>query len=517
MSNCNDATKRKITNEELEKNIKTLHQLAQQKQQQQDFEKEFKNLKDFEKEIQELKNEAETAKTDTKRQKALDKVKALELLKSKAILVFDNYKAMCKSLSLPVLAGNSKLSQMNELHRIFQEAKFTDEEFALLIETKTIKKTAIVIDKIFDEPREKVVNIGNRKNNSRPYLYQNKVGEGVIDLYIIQNEKNGEYMFEDGRMYATFKVLNENVLGLTEEKKQAYFAVMKKMYGDKLTAEQFEFCNKEVIRFIETDLYNGFWSKMILGTYLKEQGFDNSTGLRAVIRRKGTQKDGSEFYYRKTLIIPDSKLENEFSLFKKEFAEKHKITPPWHKHTTDYNMLYASKEEWNECLREFLAVPNEGLLKFVKSCNNDKEVIDSVREWETNKDYILSFRSMAERAVCKDDVIENLSKVFIIDSPEETIDSLKSTHIFTRDDQVDLKVAVLDRISEAFASRLQKKKTDRYYTVEASGIGEFTFKSKKLPKIMRTYESELMFCLVNSIETVEEFQKKYKPIEKVEQ
>lgn len=425
--------------------------------------KEFKNLKDFEKEIQELKNEAETAKTDTKRQKALDKVKALELLKSKAILVFDNYKTLCEKLSLPVLAGDSKVAQLKELHRIFEEANFTDEELKLLTETKAIKKTAIVIDKIFDEPIEKVDGRTEKKGALTDMIRRN-LDNQIVNHYILTGKKMGFHSQKElFKAYANYD--EETIINIKKE--------MRKRYSKKIDTEYLESIMYSVTDWVERDLFLNGWVRNLNRMNDKNIGYNNGIATRIV-----TQEGDEEIYYH--YVKGESDIPDAWSAQGTEFAKRENIKP--FKNWDNTSMKYASIEQHEQRLNEFLKDNN-------------------------NRNLILNTEDIYGNVIKDVDSIKRIQTVFMLghDNPETL-----ATKRISNDEINDLVYKYYHKIKDDFEAKINERIKELELTnCSPKAIGKIKRNDKEIQdlKLKQSIKTEFMFLLMEN--TVRKIHNKY--------
>lgn len=110
------------------------------------------------------------------------------LFKLEEGMVIKNYKEMCALLSEKTEAGNSKKAQLREWERFFKYHK---------------EGHKIVIDKIYDEPREKIDLRGSDG------LLSNDIQPLILDL-LVKNNHNNSICFSCTKLLEMLKMVNAN-------------------------------------------------------------------------------------------------------------------------------------------------------------------------------------------------------------------------------------------------------------------------------------------------------------------
>lgn len=459
----------------LMQNINTLKDLAQEQN------------SNREEETNQLKIKSEKTKSDTQKRKALEKIEALELLKDK--VVFDNYKAICDALSLPVLGGKSKILQLKELHRIFEEANFTEEELTLLTETKVIKKTAIVIDKIFDEPIEKVD--GRKNNTSHNFSYGDGIQNIVASEYYTNFKSKGEVEMDLSPTEFNSLVGFTNQLFETEAERLRREYLVRKPKASDLTEKQIQNSIESVYRMISDKLFLEVYNRILTNKSFERKGFIATNKVKIVYKQYF--KDGDLWG---SMVLDDTGFYDAFENHKKEFARKNNIKEFRDDVLCDsYSMRFATKSEHDSCMNELLdkvyfeepslnirLTVGDYLLSQIKNKNISSSVPVEIMKLKR----VISIKANPE-------ILDTLD--------EETLDSLIGKFSLTREEMVDTKVALVNSIKEKFAKRQAFRKEDRVITKKMS-VGKQERILKKQSQTQQTFELNLMFAVLDKIQTV---------------
>lgn len=439
-----------------------------------------------EEEINKLKEKVEKTKSDIQKKKALDKIEALELLKDK--VVFDNYKALCEALSLPVLTANSKLAQLKELHRIFEEAEFTEEELTLLTETKVVKKTAIVIGKIFNEPIEKVD--GRVNNTSHNFSY----GEGIQNMVATKyyTELKNEGVVEMDLTPSDFNSL----VGFTNQMFEAEAQKIKNKYlvgkpkASSLSEKQIQNSIEAVYKMITDKLFLEVYNRILTNKSFEKKGFITTNKVKVVYKQ--CFKDGDLW---DSLTLDDTEFYKAFETHKKDFAKENNIKEFRDDILNDnFSMRFATKDEHQSCMNELL-----DKVYFEESSVNIRVTVG---------DYILS--QVRNKNISTAPIqIMKLKRVISIKANQEVLDTLDDEKLdsligkfsLTKEEMIDTKVALVESIKERFAKRQAFRKEDRVISKKMA-IGKQEKILKKQSQTQQTLELNLMFAVLDKLEVV---------------
>lgn len=340
-------------------------------------------------------------------------------------------------------------------------------EWESLCKIERPKKGKYAIEEIYEQPKE------IEENRGRKSTYGHLIRRGIEDLYC---KKGDDVMIVTRKgndiMAITQKELNKIFLNydptivseIAETLKHEY--VHNKGLNEKAYYSEIRY----VKNLIEDKLFCDIWYKQILSKKFKQDGFDNSVGLRL-----GYQLGNSISWY----VSDDAELLNKWSTFQNQYAIDNDIRAyEWN----EPSMKYATKEEYKDCVIKFANAP---------ICTEEEaKEIEQYTTPPTTQEIIRGINGEMPNGA-----LVVIQKVFLVEYESGLV--LKPI-VLEEKDRFELQLQVFLSIKKRFETKQNKRLEDRTFKVKAK-MGVKERKIKRINDIRNMFSEELMFKVLDTM------------------